>query len=98
DRCELGGEDLLAVQQDVDAVASDHGSPRVSAERGRERGLLRFEMRQLEMRRHARAADDDDEQDRQAAADVGIRSGSSANACSLQSGGESKRDTMGRTA
>jgi hypothetical protein len=96
DHRQLGREDPLAVEQDVHAVARDHRSSRVSAERRRERGLPRLEMRQLEVRRHARAADEDDEQGGEAALDAHdvspsmVGSGSGA--------GESKRDTIRRGA
>src|SRR6266704_4099409 len=61
DRGKLGGEDLFAVEQDVHAVAPDHGSPGVSAERRRERGLPGLEMWQLEVRWNARASGDDEQ-------------------------------------
>ncbi len=62
DRRELGREDLLAVQQDVDPVTSYHRPAGVPDERGAERGLRDLEIRQLDVGRDVAAAGQQGEQ------------------------------------
>ena len=60
---DLRRKDLLAVQQDLHAVAADDSRARVRAERGRERRLLDVERRQLEVGWYAGAPRGDGEED-----------------------------------
>src|SRR6185503_11044606 len=53
---ELGGKDLLAVEQDVDPVAAHHRAARVPYEGRAERGLVDPEIGQLQVRLDVAAA------------------------------------------